>query len=130
LEQPPGHGWSEQRVDAAIGALLRGGVLLAAAVVVAGAVLYLTRHGSDPTHYRLFRGEPSDLRSVGRVLAGTRSFVGRATMQLGLLLLIATPIARVAFSVVVFAAQRDGVYVGVTLVVLGLLLFGLLGGGA
>jgi uncharacterized membrane protein len=128
LEQPPGHGWSEQRVDAAIGALLRGGVLLAAAVVAAGAVLYLTRHGSDPTHYRVFRGEPSDLRDLGLVLEGVRSFAGRATMQLGLLLLIATPIARVALSVVLFIRERDWLYVGVTVLVLALLTYSLLAG--
>jgi uncharacterized membrane protein len=50
---------------------------------------------------------------------------GRGWIQLGLLLLIATPVARVAFSVYAFARQRDFLYVGVTLIVLTVLLFGL-----
>jgi uncharacterized membrane protein len=49
----------------------------------------------------------------------------RAIVQLGLVMLIATPIARVAFTLIAFALQRDRVYVGVTLLVLALLLFGL-----
>jgi uncharacterized membrane protein len=119
---------SQHRVEVAIGALLRAGVLLAAAVVACGAAIYLARHAGDPTHYRVFRGEPDELRDLGLILAQARSLGGRAVIQLGLLLLIATPIARVAFSVAVFAHQRDLTYVAVTLVVLGLLLWGLLGG--
>ncbi len=51
----------------------------------------------------------------------------RSVIQLGLLLLIATPIARVAFSVVAFAVQRDRVYVGLSAVVLAVLLWSLSG---
>jgi uncharacterized membrane protein len=46
-------------------------------------------------------------------------------IQLGILILIATPVVRVAFSVFAFAEERDWMYVVVTLVVLGLLLFSL-----
>ena len=55
---------------------------------------------------------------------------GRGVIQLGLLLLIATPIARVAFSVVGFALERDRMYVVFTLIVLAILLYSLLGSGA
>jgi uncharacterized membrane protein len=44
---------------------------------------------------------------------------------LGILILIATPVARVAFSVFAFAEERDRMYVIVTLIVLALLLFSL-----
>jgi uncharacterized membrane protein len=53
---------------------------------------------------------------------------GRGIIQLGLLLLIATPVARVAFSVVGFALERDRIYVGVTLIVLAVLMYSLLTG--
>ena len=43
---------------------------------------------------------------------------GSGIIQMGLLLLIATPVARVVFSVFAFAVQRDSLYVAVTLVVL------------
>jgi uncharacterized membrane protein len=48
-------------------------------------------------------------------------------IQFGLLILIATPIARVALSLAVFLYERDWIYVGVTLVVFGLLLYSLFG---
>jgi uncharacterized membrane protein len=56
------------------------------------------------------------------------SFRGRGIIQLGLLLLIATPIARVALSVVAFAIQRDRLYVVATLIVLAVLMYSLTGG--
>ena len=51
-----------------------------------------------------------------------------AVVQLGLVLLIATPVARVAMSLVAFILQRDRVYVVVTSIVLALLIFSLSGG--
>jgi len=53
---------------------------------------------------------------------------GTGLIQLGLLLLLATPVARVAFSVVAFLLQRDRLYVLVTLIVLGILLYSIAGG--
>ena len=50
---------------------------------------------------------------------------GRGIIQLGLLLLIATPVARVVFSVIGFVRQRDFVYVVLTLIVLAVLLYSL-----
>ena len=56
------------------------------------------------------------------------AFQGSALIQLGLLVLIATPIARVILSVFVFLYERDWPYVFITLVVLGILLYSLLAG--
>ena len=56
------------------------------------------------------------------------AFRGRGLIQFGLLLLIATPVARVAFSVAAFAIQRDRLYVVVTLIVLAILTYSLAGG--
>ncbi|HEX9157497.1 MAG TPA: DUF1634 domain-containing protein [Syntrophales bacterium] len=117
--------WTDERVERVIGALLRWGVILAAAVVLAGGAVYLARHGSTVPEYRVFRGEPSDLRNVSGIIADAVSWHSRGLIQFGLLLLIAVPVARVAFSVVAFALQRDRTYVVVTLIVLAVLLFSL-----
>ena len=117
--------WTDERVERVIGALLRWGVILAAAVVLAGGAMYLVRYGSTIPDYRVFRGEPSDLRDVSGIVTGAVSRHSRGLIQFGLLLLIAVPVARVAFSVVAFALQRDRTYVVVTLVVLAVLLYGL-----
>jgi uncharacterized membrane protein len=120
--------WTDQRVETIIANLLRAGVLVAAGIVVFGAAIFLLRHGHEIPHYRLFRGEPEELRTISGILRQTASFHGRNIIQLGLLILIATPVARVAFSVVAFALERDRLYVGITLVVLAVLLFSLAGG--
>ena len=109
------------------GNLLRIGVLLAATVVLAGGILYLIRYGGGAPEYRVFRGEPAQLRSVPAIVQDAGSFNRRALIQFGLLLLIATPVTRVAFSVAAFAWQRDWTYVVVTLIVLGVLFYSLTG---
>ncbi len=57
--------WTDRRIENILGNLLRAGVGLAAFIVLCGAVLYLARYGFAPADYRVFKGEPSDLRSVG-----------------------------------------------------------------
>jgi uncharacterized membrane protein len=119
--------WNDLKIEIIIGALLRTGVTLAAAVVVFGSIVYLARHGHEATHYSVFRGEPEALRSVTGIVDGALHMSGGAMIQLGLLILIATPVARVAFSAVGFAIERDYLYVGMTLFVLAVLLYSLLG---
>ncbi len=122
-------GWTDQRVDEIIGNLLRVGVILAAAVVLLGGALYLAQHRSTLPDYRVFRGEPASLRGVAGIVKDARELDGRGLIQLGLLVLLATPIARVAFSVLAFALERDRTYVVVTLIVLAVLLYSLGSGG-
>ena len=120
--------WTDQQVETIIGNLLRGGVILAAVVVFIGGVFYLFRYGLAYPDYRIFRGEPTDLRTAHGILADALSFRTRGVIQLGLLLLIATPVARVAFSIFAFLRQGDRTYVVVTLLVLTILLYSLFGG--
>jgi len=120
--------WTDQRVEIIVASLLRAGVLLAAAVVALGGIIFLVRHGRAMPQYAKFVGEPFELRTVSGIIRGTASFHGRNIIQLGLLLLIATPVARVAFSVIAFALERDRLYVVITLIVLAVLLFSLAGG--
>jgi uncharacterized membrane protein len=121
-------GWTDEQVDSWIARLLRAGVLLSAAVVLAAGVWQLARGGEMPG-YQVFRGEPAELRSVSGVIHGAAQGHPLSWIQLGILLLIATPVARVAFSVFAFAAQRDWTYVAITLIVLAVLLFSLVGNG-
>lgn len=127
MRGPP---WSDRRVDAIIGTLLRVGVIVAAAVVLWGGALFLIQHGSTIPDYRVFHGEPAYLRGVPGILSAARELDGPGLIQLGLLVLLATPLARVAFSVLAFALQRDRTYVVVTSIVLAILLYSLAAGGA
>ena len=122
--------WTDQKIEETVGNLLRAGVLISAAVVLFGGIIYLIRHGAEPANYRVFHGEPEELRTVGGIVRYAFSFHGHGIIQLGLLLLIATPVARVAFSVWGFAAERDRLYVFFTVVVLLILLGSLIGSSA
>ena len=95
--------WTDQIVEEWIGNLLRLGVTLAAAMVLFGGSVYLAYHGRAAPRYHVFMGEPTDLRTVPGIVKDALTFQGRGLIQLGLLLLIATPIARVAFAVAAFA---------------------------
>jgi uncharacterized membrane protein len=118
----------ERRMDAVMGRLLQTGVMAAAALVLTGGVLYLARHTAPMTDYRHFSGEPEAYRTLRGIWAEAVALRGRGSIQLGLLVLIATPVARVVFSVFAFLRQRDWVYVAVTVIVLGLLCYSLFGG--
>ncbi|HEX2599507.1 MAG TPA: DUF1634 domain-containing protein [Terriglobales bacterium] len=119
--------WNDQKIEDIIGNLLRIGVGTAAAVVLVGAAAYLVRHGFGHANYRVFRGEPSDLRTLRGIVRAAVGLHPRGIIQLGLVLLIATPVARVAFSVFAFAVERDRMYVVFTLMVLGILILSLAG---
>jgi len=120
-------GSAERRMDEIMGRLLRAGVILSAAFVLGGGAVYLARHPEPVTDYRVFQGEPEEMRTISGIFHEALAFRGRGLIQLGLLILIATPIARVAFSVLAFLYQRDWTYVVVTLIVLGLLVYSLSG---
>jgi uncharacterized membrane protein len=119
--------WLDQRIEVVLAQLLRIGVLTSAVVVLAGAGLYFASHARDHADYHTFRGEPEQLRGVHGVIHAALAGEATGILQLGLLLLIATPIARVVFSVFAFALEGDRMYVTFTLIVLSVLLYSLFG---
>jgi uncharacterized membrane protein len=114
---------ADLKMDMAISRMLRAGVSIAAFVVLVGWSLYLWRaHGVGPD-YLHFHGVPSPADRLTPVFEGIRNFDSRSIIRLGILLLIATPIMRVAFCVYSFAVQKDKVYVLISSIVLTVLLY-------
>lgn len=120
--------WTDHYVEGLIGNLLRAGVIIASTVVALGGLVYLVRHGHSAPQYHDFVGAPADLRTAPGIMREALALSGRGIIQFGLLLLIATPVARVAFAVAAFAIQRDRLYVVVTIIVLAILLYSLTSG--
>lgn len=119
---------SDFAIEQFVGRVLQIGVLIAAAVTLVGGLLLLaTQHGTVP-RFSPFRGQPEHLTSVWGILRAAREGRSDAIVQLGILLLIAVPIVRVAVTLVAFILQRDRTYVFITLIVLALLMYGLLFG--
>ncbi|MGN6296558.1 MAG: DUF1634 domain-containing protein [Ginsengibacter sp.] len=109
---------SDVDIEAVMGRLLITGVIISGALILFGGVYYLIEKGFSVPHYKTFVGEPSNLRSVKQIFKGVIHFDSLSIIQLGLLLLIATPISRVIFSVIGFFFEKDYLYVVISFMVL------------
>lgn len=116
----------DKSLEITMGNLLRYGVLFSAIIVFGGAVIYLKQHGASKPAYRNFAGEPKRLTEFKSIWQTAFQGRGRSIIQLGLLFLIATPIARILFSVVGFLLEKDLLYTILTLIVLIIVLYGFL----
>ena len=98
-------------MDTAIATLLRTGVLLSVGIIAVGMVITFVQHpdsfssGPASTHFP---------NTISEVIAGVRHGNGQAVMMTGLLVLIATPVSRVALSIVIFVIERDRLYAAIT----------------
>ncbi len=119
-------GSDDSIIDAQIGMLLRIGMLASAAVILLGGALFLARHGRATIDYRVFHGAPPGLNSFAGIFSGAGHGHALAIIQLGMLMLIATPVARVAFSVYAFLSERDYLYVAISSIVLAVLVCSLI----
>jgi uncharacterized membrane protein len=116
---------TDKEMETEIGLMLRIGVSVSAAVVFLGGVLYLIREPELPDYVHFHADR---LRTIASVFHGVARFDASSVIQLGILLLIATPVARVVFCVMGFARQRDRLYVVVSALVLAILIYSLMSG--
>jgi uncharacterized membrane protein len=116
----------DKRLEVIIGYTLRIGVVAAAVIVLIGGILYLAQNHAAVPHYQTFQAASKRSDNLLGIIRNVQAFNSLGIIQLGLLVLIATPILRVALSVVAFALERDLLYVVATLIVLGILLYSLL----
>jgi len=117
-------------MQSVIGWILRAGVLISMSVVFIGGVLYLYRHGQSHVDYSTFKGVPDFVQSASGIINGIFTLRGRAIIQAGIILLIATPIIRVVFSAIGFVLEKDYLYLCITLLVLLIILASMLSGHA
>jgi uncharacterized membrane protein len=110
-----------------IGRLLQIGVLLSAVIVLIGGILYFVQAGKALPDYRNFEPGRAPFTGFAAIAQGVWRFDARSIIALGLLLLIATPVARVAFSIFAFWAEGDRMYVVFTCIVFIVLLYSLSG---
>ena len=118
---------TDKEMETEIGMMLRVGVTVSAIVVFLGGIFYLIRDRQLPD-YAHFHATADHLRTIVGVLHGVARFDAASLIQLGILLLIATPVVRVVFCVVGFARQRDRLYVAVSALVLAILIYSLMSG--
>jgi uncharacterized membrane protein len=109
-------------IEATMGRLLRIGVVAAACIVACGALLFLLQHGSDLADHHNFSGEPGALTHPARIVRHAFAWQSDAIIQLGLLLLILTPVARIIFAIVGFFLEKDYLYVAIGIIILYIIL--------
>lgn len=105
-------------IQSIIGHVLRWGTIVSIGIVFFGGIFFIYRHGHSVPDYKTFKGIPAFLHQPADLMAAAFSFKGQAIIQLGVILLIATPILRVIFSTIGFALEKDYLYVGISLLVL------------
>lgn len=120
------HGMDDAKMETIMGRVLQVGVLLAAGVVLGGGASYLQDHAGERSAYAVFTATPVQLRHPAALLHALARGDSSGIIELGILLLVATPICRVIFAVIAFAVERDKLYVAISLTVLAVLLYGLL----
>jgi uncharacterized membrane protein len=114
---------ADKRLENAMGNLLRIGLMIASGVVLIGGIVFIVRHGSEHPDYRVFRSQPLDLRTLSGIMSEASQGSGRGIIQLGILLLLATPLARVIAALIGFAIEKDRLYVIISAIVLAVLCF-------
>jgi uncharacterized membrane protein len=119
----------DRKLEVVIGHTLRIGVITAAVIVLIGGVLYLVENRSTAVQYHAFHAASKHSDTLSGIVRNVRALNSYGIIQLGLLVLIATPVMRVVFSIIAFAMERDIVYVIVTLIVLAVLVYSLLAKG-
>lgn len=115
----------QRAIDVAISITLRLGLAIGITTTIIGAILLLMQQGNEIVSYSLFKGEPVDLKEMHLVLASAMNGHGRAVIQLGILLMIATPVCRVALCIFFFLKNKDYLYVTLSSVVFAILIYSL-----
>ncbi len=125
---PAKRSFKDKDMQAIIGWILRIGISASMVLVFIGGVFFVYRHGHSIPDYKDFKGVPYFIHNTGGILEGVRNLKGQAIIQLGIILLIATPVIRVAFSAIGFILEKDHLYTLITLIVLLIILVSMLTG--
>jgi len=115
----------DHKVQMILGNLLLVGVITAAGVVLFGGILYLFQEGNEIPQYADFKEKSGSLMPISGMVEGLKNLKSMAILQLGILILIATPVMRVIFSIVAFFYEKDYLYIFFTLIVLVILMYSL-----
>jgi uncharacterized membrane protein len=116
---------TNKELDCSTAKMLKAGVTMAAVVVFAGGLLLLRHPFIDVPSYSHFHPVDRSLRSIVGITYAALHLDPRAIVQFGLILLIATPVARVVFCLYGFIRQQDKLYTVISSLVLIILLYSL-----
>ena len=121
--------FADRDIEQFIGLQLRFGVIAASVIVFIGGLVYLSQSGgmSIPPYHQ-FAGTQAGFTSLDEIFTGMRQMNAKGIIQFGVLVLIATPILRIAFSLFGFILEKDKLYICITLIVLTVMMVSIFGG--
>ncbi len=123
------HLFADRDMEQFIGLQLRYGVITSSLIVLTGGLIYLQQSGGLALPaYSQFIGTKAGFTSIGQIITGLGTLNARGIIQFGVVVLIATPILRIAFSLVGFVIEKDRLYILITLIVLSVMMFSIFGG--
>ncbi len=121
--------WGDKDISLLVGQILRTGVVIASSILILGGILYLIVHGQEAVpNYSDFVGEGNSNTTITGIITGALSRNVPQIIQLGVLLLIFTPIVRVIGSLFGFVIEKDKLYIIITLIVLAVIIGSILSG--
>ncbi|TWI94786.1 putative membrane protein [Mucilaginibacter frigoritolerans] len=121
--------FADQDIEQLIGLQLRYGVVIASLIVLVGGILYLYISGSALLpHYEQFAGEKARFITGAEIWQGALNLNPKGIIELGVVILIATPVLRILFSLIGFIIEKDRLYIIITLIVLLVMMFSTFGG--
>ncbi|GAA3976850.1 DUF1634 domain-containing protein [Mucilaginibacter dorajii] len=120
---------ADQDIEQLIGLQLRYGVITASVIVLLGGLIYLYQSGSSGMpSYHTFIGTKAGFTTANEIITGLKTINAKSVIQLGVIVLIATPILRIAFSLIGFILEKDRLYIGITFIVLSVMMISIFGG--
>ena len=120
---------ADNDIEQFIGLQLRYGVIISSLIVLAGGLIYLGQSGElQLPSYHHFMGIRDGNTNFGEILNGTRVLNAKSIIQFGVVVLIATPILRIAFSLMGFVLEKDRMYMFITAMVLTVMMVSIFGG--
>ncbi|WP_183576218.1 DUF1634 domain-containing protein [Mucilaginibacter sp. X5P1] len=123
------HLFADRDMEQFIGLQLRYGVIISSLIVLTGGLIYLQQSGGLALPaYSQFIGTKAGFTSIGQIITGLGTLNARSIIQFGVVVLIATPILRIAFSLVGFVIEKDRLYILITLIVLSVMMISIFGG--
>jgi uncharacterized membrane protein len=122
--------FKDRDMQVLLGHVLRAGTIISVSIVFIGGIFFIYRHGQSITDYHKFNGIPNFVQTASGIFHGIWALKGQAMIQLGIALLIATPIIRIIFSAIGFVLEKDYMYLGISLLVLGIIFFSMMSGHA
>src|ERR1700735_2410562 len=105
--------FKDRDMQVLLGHVLRAGTIVSISIVFIGGIFFIYRHGQSITDYHKFNGIPSFVQTASGIFHGIWALKGQAMIQLGIALLIATPIIRIIFSAIGFVLEKDYMYLGI-----------------